>query len=68
MASKQNREFHKYFDTTYKRDYFYEVKTGESHWELPGDPKDKDIVIIDKTEPEDQNKENKQLDEVEKFK
>lgn len=47
MASKESREFHKYFDQTHNRDYFYEVKTGESHWEIPEDATTP--IIVDKT-------------------
>lgn len=66
MAQKESREFHKHFDATHKLDYFYEVKTGESHWEIP---KDCDSpVIIDKTQEAEETAQVDKEDPVEQFK
>jgi hypothetical protein len=46
MSQKTKLVFEKHFDQTYKRDYFYNVESGESVWELPEDKES--YTLVDK--------------------
>ena len=54
MSEKEKDQliFEKYWDETYKREYYFDVKNQQSVWELP---EDKNYKIVDKIEKESKN-------------